>query len=163
MKKKRGLKRYFKSLQFQQTQIPVVCINDGYFSYDKIWLDHYGFNGINKRKPHLDCLFRNFDILADQISRLSIQFQIWIWINEETGKEDCIILHSPNPFTSFPHKYQNLSPANNFNNSDLLTYINRKTDFKKLFGTSFHENDNGKQVKKSFCILYKDIFGESVI
>ena len=163
MKKKRGLRRYFRSLEFRQTQIPQLWIKDGYFSYDKIWIDNYGFDGINKRRPHLDCLFRDFDRLADQINSLKLPFQIWIWINERDGKDTCIILHSTNPFTTFPHKYKNLSQTSNFSNSELSNYINQKSGFKKLFGTSFYENDNGRQIKENFCILYKDNIGESVI
>lgn len=163
MKKKRGLKRYFKSLQNMETRIPKIWIEDGYFSYDKIWVDYIGFKGIKKRKPHLDCLFRNFELLADQISKLNLEFQIWIWINEKTGKEDCIILHSPNPETAFPHNYKNLSFDNNFRNSDLLSFINQKTDFKKMFGTSFSSNDSGTKTSESFCVLYKDCIGEPII
>lgn len=163
MKKKRGLKRYFQSLKFRQLHIPLLWTKDGYFSYDKIWVDHYGFNGFNKRRPHLDCLFKNFERLTDQIKSLSLPFQIWIWINEKDSKDTCIMLHSPNPFTTFPHKYKSLSLSSNFSNSELTNYINHESNFEKLFGTSYYENDNGRQVKENFCILYKDNIGESVI
>jgi hypothetical protein len=163
MKKKRGLRKYFQSLKFRQLDIPEVWTKDGYFSYDKIWVDNDGFNGINKIRPHLDCLFNNFERLADQIKSLNLKFQIWIWINEKDSKDNCIILHSPNPFTTFPHNYKNLSETSNFSNSKLSNYISQKSNFKKLFGISFYENDNGKQIKENFCILYKDNIGESVI
>lgn len=162
MKKKRGLKRYFTSLQFRQLQVPKLWINDGYFSYDKIWVDYSGFKGVNKRKPHIECLIRNFDTIADQVARLNLPFQVWIWIHEKSGSEDCIILHSPNPFTSFPHKYENLSLSSNFKDAELSNYIAPKTGFKKLFGVSFCENDNGGLVQENFCILYKDVVGEPV-
>lgn len=163
MKKKRGLRRYFRSLKFRQIQIPLLWIKDGYFSYDKIWIDDYGFNGINKRRPHLDCLFRDFDRLANQINSLNLPFQIWIWINERDSKDSCIILHSPNPFASFPNKYKNLSQTSNFTDLELSKYLNQKSDFKSLFGTCFSEKDNGKKIKENFCILYKDNIGESLI
>ncbi|MFY8021343.1 MAG: hypothetical protein ACOVP1_09105 [Bacteroidia bacterium] len=162
MNKKRGLKRYFKSIQSRQLVIPSTWVKDQYFSYDKIWVDYIGFKAINKRKHHLDCLIRNFDSLAEQSFKLNKQFQIWIFINEDNSKEDCIILHSPNPFTSFPHQYQNLSIDHNFKNSGLSDYLNQKADFKKLFGISIHENQKGNSVKENFCVLFKDQVGVSV-
>jgi hypothetical protein len=163
MKKKRGLRRYFKSLNTRETKIPLIWLKDGYFSYDKLWVDYYGFTGIKKRKPHLEYLFRNYEMLSDQISNLNQQFQIWIWINELTSREDCIILHSPNPFNSFPHKYKSLTFDNNFNNTDLLTFINQKTEFKKIYGTRVLENENGFKTQENFCVLYKDNIGEPII
>ncbi len=163
MKNKRGLKRYYRSLETRQLKIQENWMKDSYFSYDKIWIDYYGFRGINKRKPHLDCLFRNFDQIADQASSNTTKFQIWIWLNENNSKDDCIIIHSPNPINSFPHKYENFSETSNFKNSELINYINQYSGFKKLFLSGYYEDDNGKQVKENFCILFKENLGESII
>lgn len=163
MKKKRGLKRYFRSLEKSSLKIKKICLKDTYFSYDKIWIDYYGFRSIIKRKPHLDCLIRNFNQIAEQASFAATKFQIWIWVNENNSKDDCIILHSPNPFNSFPHKYENVSEQSNFKNSELLAYLNQHSGFKKLFVSGYIENDNGKLLKENYCILYKENLGELII
>jgi len=136
MKRKRGLRRYFQALASKQMHIPALWMQDGSFSYDKIWIDHYGFRGINKRRPHLECMLRNFDSIATQMGSLNEKFQLWIVVNENNGKDDCIMLHSPNSFTIFPHQYEHLSSTNNFINSAISDYLQQVSDFKKLYGTA---------------------------
>lgn len=147
----------------RQIHLPKVWIQDGYFSYDKIHIDNWGFKGIKKRSAHLACLFRSFDTLAEEISNLNRPFQIWILIHEKSSHEDCIILHSPNSISSFPHRYENLTTVSNFKDTDLKAFIEKKQEFTSLFGTSFEENDAGKQIQENFCILFKPALGETVV
>ena len=162
-KKKRGLRRYFKTLKTKEFSIPRLWLKDGYFSYDKRWVDYYGFFNLKQRKPHLDCLIRNYDLLLKKVNKEHQRFQIWIWINEFDSYEDCIMLHTPNPFNAFPHKYDLYSIENNFKNKDLVNFIEHYTGFKKIYGTYFVENEPGIETKENFCVLYKDGIGEPII
>lgn len=164
MKKKRGLKRYFNALKTKEFSIK-NWLKDGYFAYDKLWVDNYGLGNfsLKRRKPHLDCLIRNFYILENKLKSENKDFQIWIWINEFSSDEDCIILHSQNPFCKFPHKYNTFTYDCNFKNKDLVNYLAMNTDFEKIYGIYISENDKGIEKEQNFCVLYKVGIGESII
>lgn len=162
-KKKRGLRRYFKALSTKEIKIPSLWIKDGFFSYDKLWIDNYGFRGMNKRKPHIECLIRNYDPLSEEAARLNMPFQIWIWIFEYNGYHDCIILHSPNPFNAFPHKYTIYSCESNFKNKELENLIKKHTGFKRIYLTVSYENDYLSEIQENVCVLYKDGIGEAIL
>ena len=163
MKKKRGLSRYFKHLSKKNLSIPEVWIRDGFCSYDKLWVDSIGFKGIKKRSPHIDCLVRSFNVVKDKMPSINPRYQIWIWLNETESSQDCIILHSPNSISAFPHKYELYSLEPNFKNLDLVNFINQYPDFNKIFGSYFSENDHGINIKENFCVMYKDGIGEPVV
>jgi hypothetical protein len=163
MKKKRGLRRYFKNLNKKEMNIPELWIKDGFVSYDKLWVDYLGYNGIRKREPHIECLIRNFDRIKDQVSILNSSFQIWICLNETNGYEDCIIVNTPNSINPFPHKFVNYSHVNLFKNKELVNFINLINEFDKIYGTYFVDDDERGELEEKFCVLYKNGIGESII
>ncbi|MEZ4805316.1 MAG: hypothetical protein R2852_07495 [Bacteroidia bacterium] len=169
-KKIRGKRRYFKNKN--KETIPLsneklnFYFNDGYYCYDKYWVDHIGIgnNSFKARLPHLNCLIRNFKIASEVLSNQSKPFQIWIFLNEINSYDDKIYFHSENPIEEFPHKYKEYSFENNFKNKRLTEYVNSLKDFKKIFGTYFTESDSGtKTIKENFCALFKEDIGVSIL
>lgn len=83
MKRHRGLRRYYKNLAIQNDFDKMTWLD---FEKTDTWFDNwhvhfdrhgYGNNSFKKRKPHLDKLFRHFEILVDKTKGLKTNFQLY--------------------------------------------------------------------------------------
>ena len=101
MKKKRGLKRYYRNLG-DYSFIENLDFSGG----DNSWFDLYHFHidntGLgnkswNSRKQHLDALFSIAEKFEDKLRNYSKDFQYWIMISENDSYEDSIYIHTKNP------------------------------------------------------------------
>lgn len=165
MKKKkfRGLRRYFKLLTDRKLKIPEVWIKDGYFCFDKLYVDDYGLLKLKARKPHIDCLMRNYEEITKYLKSENEPFQLWVIVYEWEGRDDCIYLHSKNPFEEFPYKYKHFSKTGNFKNTSLMKHLESYNEFERIFSEFYQENDKGTLSKMNVCILYKAGIGMPII
>lgn len=155
MKRRRGLRRYYQSLQ-TKNDFEKSNLN---FSDPKAWFDlwhthfdwkGYGNNSFKRRKPHLDKLFRHFDLLVDETQNLKTDFQLYVVLLDFDSYSDALYLHTPNPNNSqFPFKIENLKPNSTLKNKHLDKYINSLNGYTKLYGNA----------DEAFCILYKKQIG----
>lgn len=146
MKKKRGLRKYYKKLS-DSSFIEKLDFSGG----DNSWFDLYhihidnsglGNKSWKSRKQHLDALFRIAQKIEDRLSNYSKDFQYWIEISENDSYEDSIYIHTANPNgTEFPisigfdnKKFQNTKLTEYLSEKDyrietkiLLDFNNKKT------------------------------------
>ncbi len=152
MKRHRGLKRYYKNLSIQNDFDKMTWLD---FEKPDIWSKNwhvhfdrysYGNNSFKRRKPHLDKLFRHFEILVDKTQRLESGFQLYTILLDFNSYSDALFLHTPNPDNSqFLFKIEDLKNEPTLKNKQLKDYIEQLNGFEKLYGQS----------DEAFCLLYK--------
>jgi hypothetical protein len=142
MKKHRGLKRYYKSLATQNDFAKLARVDGQHFHFDRYG---YGNNSFKRRKPHLDKLFRHFDLLAEQSQNL-INIQIYAVILDFNSTSDALFLQKPSTDNwPFLFKVEQLSKASTLSNDLLDNYIFNLEGYQKLYG----------KADEAFCVLYK--------
>ena len=160
MKKQRGLRRYYKNLLKQNALDKATLLN---LDDPDIWFDNWhlhfdwkglGNNSFKRRKPHLDKLFRHFELLVEKTKALTLNFQLYAVVFDNDSSNDAVFMHTPNPNGSaFPIKMRDLSLQSNLTNKDLEKYINTLVGFKCLYGKG----------EENFCVLYKGNVGQSLL
>ena len=151
MKKHRGLRRYYKNLATQNDFELSGYLNrmkdpNAWFNGSHKHFDWWGFgnNSFKRRKPHLDKLFRHFEILVEACKERKTEFQLYALLLDKSSLYDAVFLHSPNPNgTEFPLTWDNLSEECTLKNNELVEYLNRLTQYDKLYGVA----------DEPFCIL----------
>jgi hypothetical protein len=148
MKKKRGLKRYYKSLG-DYSFIENLDFSGG----DNSWFDLYHFHIDNtglgnkswkSRKQHLDALFRIAEKIEDKLRNYSTDFQYWIMISENDSDEDSIYIHTKNPNGSdFPASigFDNMK-STNIKLTEYLAQTNYNVQTKLLLDYDDNEDVN---------------------
>lgn len=158
IKKHRGLKRYYQNLALKNDLKKATWLD---FDNPETWFDNwhlhfdwkgYGNNSFKKRKPHLDKLFRHFDLLVDQTIKLKTDFQLYSILLDFDSYSDALFLHTPNPNnTQFPFKISQLQLTTTLTNKKLNDYINNLDGYEKLYG----------QADEAFCLIFKKNIGKS--
>ena len=158
IKKHRGLKRYYKNLTVKNDLYKATWLD---FGNSKTWFDNwhlhfdwkgYGNDSFKRRKPHLDKLFRHFDILIDKTKELKIDFQLYAVLLDFDSSSDALYLHTPNLNNSqFPFKVPDLQLTTTLKNKQLDDYINNLNGYEKLYG----------QAGEAFCLIFKRNVGYS--
>lgn len=157
MKKQRGLKRYYLNLERQNDFDQATWLN---FDDTNTWFDNwhwhfdwkgYGNNSFKKRKPHLDKLFRHFQLLAKKTKSQKSEFQLYAIILDFDSYSDALFLHTPNPNNSqFPFKPEDLAMSTTLTNKDLNTYLDKLEGYEKRYG----------EAEEAFCLLYINGIGK---
>jgi hypothetical protein len=157
IKKHRGLKRYYRNLALKTDFDKIAWFNlgnsDAWFDKWHLHFDWkgYGNGSFKKRKPHLDKLFRHFDLLADRAKEIKIGFQLYSVLLDFDSSSDALYLHTPNPNNSqFPFKVADLQLTTTLKNEQLNEYINNLEGYEKLYG----------QAAEGFCLLLKKKVGQ---
>ncbi|MFM2291915.1 MAG: hypothetical protein RIS29_1728 [Bacteroidota bacterium] len=158
MKRHRGLRKYYKKLAVQNDldKITWLKLSDPNTWFDNwhIHFDWYGYgnNSFKRRKPHLDKLFRHFDLLSVETKQLRADFQLYTIILDFDSSSDALFLHTANPNNSqFAFKIEELSSQTTLRNKQLNEYLGELEGFEKLYG----------QADEAFCLLYKKNIGIS--
>jgi len=156
MKRHRGLRRYYKNLSIQNDFDKMTWLD---FENPDTWFDNwhvhfdwhgYGNDSFRRRKPHLDKLFRHFDLLVDSTKTLKTDFQLYTILLDFDSYSDALFLHTPNPNnTQFPFVIENLKTDSSLRNTELIEYIDNLNGFEKLYG----------QADEAFCLLFKKGIG----
>ncbi|GGK89669.1 hypothetical protein ACD591_08045 [Rufibacter glacialis] len=158
MKKRRGLRIYFRRLEKHNDLEGFAALISGKESWFDFGHTHYdweglGINSWKKRKPHLDTLFRNFDLYPNRLKLIEKPFQLFIQLYDYDSSDDAIFIHTENPNQdNFPYKIDLMDKCT-LKNQELIKYINQKGGFEKLFGIADNEG---------YCLLYKKGIGESL-
>ena len=166
MKKQRGLKRYYRNLAIQNDfEKMLLDFSDTDQWYD-MWHLHFdwkgfGDNSFKRRKPHLDKLFRHFEILAEKIKGLKKEFHVFALINDFESHGDSLYIHTSNPNqrAEFPLVYPHLSILDTLSNKELQIYLDDLEGYVKLYGMSEDEICRDE----AFCILYKNNVGIPIV
>jgi hypothetical protein len=157
IKKHRGLKRYYKNLEIKNDLDKVTWLD---FDNPKTWSDNwhlhfdwkgYGNDSFKRRKPHLDKLYRHFDLLVDRTKKLKTDFQLYTILLDFDSYSDALFLHTPNPSNGqFPFKISDLQLTTTLTNKQLNEYINNLKGYEKLYG----------QADEAFCLIFKKNVGQ---
>jgi len=157
IRKHRGLKRYYRNLATENDLNKATWLD---FDNPEIWFDNwhlhfdwkgYGNNSFKRRKPHLDKLFRHFDLLVDKIQEMKIDYQLYTILLDFDSYSDALFLHTPNPNNSqFPFNISDLQLTTSLTNKLLNNYINNLDGYEKLYG----------QADEAFCLLFKKNVGQ---
>lgn len=158
MRKHRGLKRYYKNLSIENDLDKATWLA---FNNSETWFDNwhrhfdwkgYGNNSFKRRIPHLDKLFRHFDILVDRTKKLKTDFQLYIVLLDFNSSSDALFLQKPNPNNNqFPFKISDLQFTTTLTNKQLDNYINNLDGYEKLYG----------KADEAFCLIFKKNVGQS--
>jgi len=159
MKKQRGLRRYYKNLKLRNdfTQLRWLDINEPstWKPNFHIHFDHcgYGNSSFNRRKPHLDKLFRHFDWLSKSLKLTNSGYQLYAIILDFDSSSDALFLHQPDAGNSqFEFKISELSTKTTLMNHLLNHYIRTLGHYEKLYG----------KAGESFCLLFKKDKGKGL-
>lgn len=157
IRKHRGLKRYYRNLATRNDFDKATWLD---FGNPETWFDNwhlhfdakgYGNNSFKRRKPHLDKLFRHFDLLVERTKHLKTDFQLYAVLLDFDSYSDALFLHTPNPNnTQFPFKVSDLRSTTTLTNKQLNDYINNLEGYEKLYG----------QADEAFCLIYKKNVGQ---
>jgi hypothetical protein len=158
IRKHRGLKRYYRNLATENDLDKATWLD---FDNPETWFDNwhlhfdwkgYGNDSFKRRKPHLDKLFRHFELLVDKTKKLNIDFQLYAVLLDFDSYDDALFLHTPNPNNSqFPFKISDLQLTTTLTNYQLNEYINNLDAYEKLYG----------KADEAFCLLFKKNVGIS--
>jgi hypothetical protein len=156
-KKQRGLKRYYKNLaiKIDLDQIKRVEIDNPkpWFKSQHLHFDWngYGNNSFKSRKPHLDKLFRHFDILVEKTENLKKDFQLYVVLCDYHSASDALFLHTPDPDNGqFSFKISDLQRTTTLKNKSLNDYLDHLGGYEKRYG----------QADEAFCVLYRKNVGQ---
>jgi len=158
MRKFRGKKRYYRELERHSDFSKLTAMTFNKDSWFDLWHTHYDWKGFGnkswkKRKPHLDTLFRNFDLYPERLKSIEKHYQLFIQINDIDSSQDSVNIHTANPNRdNFPLK-ANLSRECKLTNQQLINYLDKKKGFEKLYGMNELE---------AYCILYRPGTGEKI-
>jgi hypothetical protein len=157
MKRQRGLKRYYKNLPIKVDFDKMTSVN---FNDPKTWFDNwhihfdwYGFgnNSFKKRKPHLDKLFRHFEILVERTKNIKTDFQLYAIILDFNSSSDALFLNTLNSnLRKKPFKISELKIESNLTNKLLDDYIKNLSGYEILYGRG----------RENFCLIYKENIGQ---
>ncbi|QNR25138.1 hypothetical protein [Croceimicrobium hydrocarbonivorans] len=156
MKKPRGLKKYYQRLETENDLKKLTWFDledpNAWFDY---WHLHFDWNGLGnnsfkKRKPHLDKLFRHFQLLEEETKKLKKDFQLFAVLQDYKSEYDALYFHTRNPNKdNFPIKYNSLKQESTFTNQDLDAYLKKLTDYEKFYGSA----------EENYCVLFKKGLG----
>jgi hypothetical protein len=158
LKKHRGLKRYYKNLAIENDLDKATWLDfEDSETWRRNWHWHfdwwgYGNNSFKRRKPHLDKLFRHFDILVGRTKNTQSAFQLYSVLLDFHSSSDALFFHKPNPDNSqFPFKISDLQLVTTLNNKELNDYIDNLNGYEKLYG----------KAGQAFCLLFKKEVGQA--
>ncbi len=156
LKKHRGLKRYYKNIAIENDFDKIKWLDfDNPNTLKEDWhlhLDWYGYgnSSFKRRKPHLDKLFRHFDILVDRTKKWKSDFQLYTILLDFHSSSDALFFHTPNPTNSrFTFKVSDLQLTTTLTNCQLNEYIDNLEGYEKLYG----------QAGEAFCLIFKKNVG----
>jgi hypothetical protein len=163
MKKQRGLKRYYRNLasqnDFEKMQLDFSNA-DQWFDMWHLHFDWKGFgnNSFKRRKPHLDKLFRHFEILAEKLKVFRKEFHLFALLNDYESKYDSLYIHTSNPnqHGRFPLEWPYLSITDTLTNKNLQVYLDNLVGYVKLYGKCADKNE-------TYCLLYKNNVGIPIV
>lgn len=157
MKKQRGLRRYYKNLAIENDFDKATWLD---FDNPETWFDNwhlhfdwkgYGNDSFKRRKPHLDKLFRHFDLLVGKTQQLKKDFQLYCILFDFDSYSDTLFLHTPNPNNSqFPFQIADLKLTTTLTNKQLIDYINSLDGYEKLYG----------KADEAFCLIFMKNVGQ---
>lgn len=161
MKKRRGLKRYYRKLQ-QTYQCERWCKNICNFStwYDLAHLHfdwkNYGNIRWKERREHLDVLFRHYAIMEREAVKVNRPFQLFILLHQYDSAQDALYLHTPNPNAeNYPLDFSKYETECNFTNRPLAEYLAKAAEK----GYSVLYSPTGCA---SCCLLFKRTVGDAL-
>lgn len=155
IKKHRGLRRYYRDLALKTDDWSGLNFIDAEEAWFDLWHTHFDWNGygnhsFDSREPHLNKLFRHFDLLIEKAVSLETDYQIWATVLDFDSYSDALYLHTPNPNrNNFPYKLSRLSKTSSLTNKALIDYIDNLDGYEKLYGYG----------NEPFCLLYKKNIG----
>jgi hypothetical protein len=152
MKRHRGLKRYYKNLLARNDFEKLTGLNfkdpSGWPPNLHLHFDPYGYgnNSFKRRKPHLDTLFRHFDLIEAKIKEMNNDSILYaVILDYDSGSDALFVGNKDFPGKNLTFKLDDLSSSNTLTNKFLNEYLAELTDFEKLYGMA----------NQAFCFLYK--------
>jgi hypothetical protein len=111
----------------------------------------YGNDSFRRRKPHLDKLFRHFDLLVEETKVLKVKFQLYTLLLDYHSSSDALFLHPLEPKnTQFSFNIADLQITTTLTNEPLKEYVDKLVGYEKLYGSGGRE---------AFCLLFKKNVG----
>lgn len=159
IKKKRGLRRYYRALD-KLSLSQSVCRLGHNFSFKHVHADNTGIgnHSFKRRKPHLNALFRQFEPLNQNLKSGGKAYQMWVMVYDYDSYNDRIWLHT---FGSepFPYRYEQVSEVCNLTNQALVDYLESLNGYSKYYGELYELDEEAGPVLKRFCILFRQDCG----
>lgn len=158
MKKRRGLKRYYKKLR-QCNEWDYWCSalsnESGWFNYAHQHFDWKSYGDIcwRERKEHLDVLFKHFSVIESRVKNLERPFQMFALIDLNDSGQDALYFHTPNPYTEYPF----IIPQGGIRGCQL-----KYQPLKKYLERLVEEGYTVFTFERSSCFVFKEHVGDSL-
>lgn len=118
-----------------------------------MYRDSYGFgnDSFKNRKPHLNKLFRHFDVLVDKTKDLKTDFQLYALLLNYHSSSDALFFHMRSTTNGqFSFKMSDLQTTSTLTNTLLNAYVNCLTHYEVLYG----------QANEPFGLIFKKGIGQ---
>lgn len=158
MKKRRGLRKYYRKLarlnEFAcgENWLTYVHDADDWFNYAHLHFDWEGYGNLHwkERQSHLDALFRHYEMLAEVCLHVERALQVFAIIHEFDSGSDALYVHSPNPTAdNYPLRSNNIETCT-FTSRNLVEYL----EALKMRGYSVLYAPPGSRY--SDCIVFRE-------
>ena len=130
--KKRGLKRYYRTLSkldFADRIVAGMRNGTAEYDYEHIHLEGYTLTKWTEIRSHLDVLFNQLEIFRLNSKAISLPFQVWGYVcfQRDYGCHIALYIHTPNnDFDDFPMVFTNASEFPTFRRKELSDYLDAK-------------------------------------
>lgn len=160
MKKRRGIKRYYKKLhQCNEWDYWCNILSDisEWCNYAHQHFDWIGYGDIcwKERKEHLDMMFKHFLMIEHHIKNVERPFQIFAILHLNDSGQDALYFHTPNPYTEYPY----IIPQMAYKIECQLQYppLSKYLEMLMRQGYTIFTSEERKS-----CIVFKENVGETL-
>ncbi|MBD3588139.1 hypothetical protein [Bacteroides sp. GM023] len=160
MKKRRGIKRYYKKLhQCNEWDYWCNILSDisEWCNYAHQHFDWIGYGDIcwKERKEHLDILFKHFLMIEHHIKNVERPFQMFAILHLNDSGQDALYFHTPNPYTEYPY----IIPQMAYKIGCQLQYPPLSKYLEMLMGQGYTIFTSEE---RQSCIVFKENVGETL-
>lgn len=161
MKKRRGLKRYYRKLH-QCNELDnwcnIVSDKSKWYYFSHLHFDRNGYGNVcwKEHKEHLDILFKHFLMFEQYVKNINRSFQIFAILVLEDSRYDALFLHTPNTHT--PEEYPYIIPAG-YKKEYPLRYPSLRNYLEMLTKQGYTVFSSEE---KQACIVFKENVGDSL-
>lgn len=167
MKKRRGLKRYYRKLNKLNVcddWLDALSEDDTWFNLAHEHFDWSGYGNISwkEHREHLNVLFDNFSTIEQRMKGINRPIQLFAVIHVNDSEQDALYFHTPNPYSDYPIDALNEGCTIGVENMNMPVYGFLKELENRGYTVLTSPKDTNSWWMGSY-IVYKEGVGESLI
>ena len=167
MKKRRGLKKYYRKLHKQDVNrywCEALSDNEAWFNLAHEHFDWSGYGNRSWREniEHVDMLFKHFSIMENRLKGIERPIQMFAVLHINDSEQDALYLHTPNPHTDYPINFVKNGCTVGINCHDIPITDYLKDLEKQGYTVLTSPRETNNNYLGSF-VIFKNGVGESLI